>query len=143
MQRLFSTFPSGPPGIGLLLLRAGSAAVLIAYGGACLSEASAWTRGAWIVGAMAAVIGALLLVGLMTPLAGVLAVVGSVGATLSWLPSPTPNTLGAGVAGVLPIAVSSALALLGPGALSIDAALFGRREIKIPRPGAPSPAGNP
>jgi uncharacterized membrane protein YphA (DoxX/SURF4 family) len=86
---------------------------------------------------MAALTGVLLLVGLMTPLAGVLAALGSLGAAVSWLPSPAVNTLGVGVAGVLPIVVATAIALLGPGAISVDAALFGRREIMIPRlPGA-------
>jgi hypothetical protein len=31
------------------------------------------------------------------------------------------------------VAVAAALVLLGPGALSIDARLFGRREIVVPR----------
>jgi hypothetical protein len=68
----------------------------------------------------------------MTPLAGALAALGSVGAAVSWLPSPA-NSPGAGVAGVLPVLVATAIALLGPGAISVDAALFGRREITIPR----------
>jgi hypothetical protein len=68
----------------------------------------------------------------MTPLAGALAALGSAGVALSWLPSPTPSALGAGVAAVLPVVVAAAIALLGPGAISVDAALFGRREITIP-----------
>jgi uncharacterized membrane protein YphA (DoxX/SURF4 family) len=129
---LFSTFPNGSPGIGLLLLRVGAAAVLLGHAVACLTDAGAPAWGTWLVGVMAALIGGLLLVGLMTPLAGALAALGSVGAAVSWLPSPA-NTLGAGVAGVLPIVVATAIALLGPGAISVDAALFGRREITIPR----------
>lgn len=133
MQRLFSTFPHGSPGIGLLLLRAGAAAVLIVHGAACLTHRNAATWGTWAVGVMAILTGALLLLGLMTPLAGVVGAIGGAGVALSWFPSPTPATLGAGVAGVLLVVVMVAIALLGPGAISVDAALFGRREITIPR----------
>ncbi len=137
MQRLFSTFPHGSPGIGLLLLRVGAAAVLIAHAAACLIHRSATTWGTWAVGVMAVFTGALLLVGLMTPLAGVLGALGSAGVALSWFPSPTPITSGAGVAGLLLGVVTMAIALLGPGAISVDAASFGRREITIPpRPDA-------
>ena len=133
MQRLFSTFPSGMPGIGLLLLRAGAAAVLIVHGAGCLTDRSTSTWGTWAVGVMAALVGALLLIGLVTPLAGTLAAVGSAGILLSWLPSPAPRLPGAGVADVLTVVVAAAVALLGPGAISVDAALFGRREITIPQ----------
>jgi hypothetical protein len=130
---LFSAFPAGLPGVGLLLLRIGVFVVLVVQGAACLNDANAPTWGTWAVGALAALTGALLLIGLMTPLVGTLAALGSAGIVLSWLPSPTPSTLGAGVAGFLPVIVALAIALLGPGAISVDAALFGRREITIPQ----------
>jgi uncharacterized membrane protein YphA (DoxX/SURF4 family) len=130
---LFSTFPNGWPGIGLLLLRVAAAAGLIGQSAACLTDPHGGTWGTWAVGAMAALIGVLLLLGLMTPVAGTLGALGSAGIVLSWLPSPTPNALGAGLAGFLPVVVALAIALLGPGAISVDAALFGRREITIPQ----------
>ena len=133
MQRLFSTFPDGLPGIGLLLLRVGAAVVLIVHGAACLVERNHPTWGTWAVGALAVLTGAFLLIGFMTPLASVLAALDSAGIVLSWLPSPRPNVLGAGVAAMLPVVVATAVALLGPGAISVDAALFGRREITIPQ----------
>jgi uncharacterized membrane protein YphA (DoxX/SURF4 family) len=137
LQRLFSTFPHGSPGIGLLLLRVGAAAVLVAHGAACLTRSHAATWATWAVGVMTILTGALLLIGLMTPLAGVLAALGTTGVALSWFPSPARSTLGPGVAGLLPVVVTVAIALLGPGAISVDAALFGRREITIPpRPDA-------
>ena len=132
MQRLFSTFPDGWPGIGLLLLRLGAAVVLIVHGAACFRDTRAPTWETWSVGAVAVLTGALILIGLTTPLAGALAALVSAASAASWLPSPTPNALGAGVSGGLLIVVTAAIALLGPGAISIDAALFGRREITIP-----------
>ncbi len=105
--------------------------MLSVHGAACLADGRAATWGTWAVGLAAALTGALLVFGLMTPLAGTLAAVVSA-VLLSWLPSPTPNALGAGVAAALPVVVAAAIALLGPGAISADAALFGRREITIP-----------
>jgi uncharacterized membrane protein YphA (DoxX/SURF4 family) len=132
VQRLFSTFPDGWPGIGLLLLRVGAAVVLIIHGVAGLTYTRAATWGTWAVGALAVVTGALILIGLATPLAGAVAALVSAASAVSWLPSPTPNTLGVGVSGGLLIVMTAAIALLGPGAVSVDAALFGRREITIP-----------
>jgi len=131
VQRLFSTFPDGWPGLGLLLLRTGAAVVLIVQGAGCFGlDAATW--GTWAVGAVAGLSGSLLLIGLMTPVAGALAALDIAGIALGWLPSPLAHRLGLGGNAVLPAIVAMAVALLGPGAISVDAALFGRREITIP-----------
>ena len=132
MQRLFSTFPDGWPGLGLLLLRTGAAIVLIIQGAGCFLYDGAATWGTWAVGAVAGLSGSLLLIGLMTPVAGALAALDIAGIALGWLPSPLAHRLGLGGNAVLPAIVAMAVALLGPGAISVDAALFGRREITIP-----------
>jgi hypothetical protein len=138
VQRLFSTFPSGSPGLGLLLLRVGVAAALLMHSMACLGDGHR-TWGTAAVAVLAGLSGALLLIGLMTPLAGVLAVLSSAGVSLSWLPSPTPNAFDVRLTSLLVVLAATAIALLGPGAFSLDAALFGRREIRIPqRRDAPS-----
>jgi len=137
VQRLFSTFPDGWPGIGLLLLRTGAAVVLMVQGVACfLYGAATWSS--WAVGAVAALSAGLLLIGLMTPVAGALAALDIAGIALGWLPSPVAHRLGLGGVAVLPAIVALAIALLGPGAISVDAALFGRREITIPPLRAPA-----
>ena len=133
MQRLFSTFPHGSPGIGLLLLRMGAAAVLIVQGMACLAVRHSGTWGTWAVGATEILSGTLLVIGLMTPLAGVLGAIGTAGAALSWFPWPMPFPSGTGIGSVLRVIVMVGIVLLGPGAISADAVLFGRREITIPR----------
>ena len=75
--------------------------------------------------------GAFLLAGLMTPLVAVLVAAGGIGIGLSWLPSPGEALFDGYVAIVNLIVLSIAIALLGPGAFSLDARMFGRREITI------------
>ena len=131
MQRLFTTFPSGAPGFGLLLLRLAVAAVLAEHAGACLFDAGA-SSGAWMVGVLAAAAAVLLALGFLTPLSAASAVVIAAGLALRVLPSPSRSAFGVGAATLAVTLAAAALALLGPGGFSVDAALFGRREITIP-----------
>jgi hypothetical protein len=57
---------------------------------------------------------------------------GSLDFALSWFPSSTPNVFDTNLSSVFVIIITSAIVLLGPGALSLDARLFGCREIIIP-----------
>ena len=122
LQRLFSTFADGFPGIGLLLQRLitavavgcsmfarfhgmpqhGSVALLFIDGGAAL----------------------LLLVGLWTPFAGLVIACCELWVVVSgggeFWPPLVLATLGA------------TLAMIGPGAWSVDALLFGRKQIRPP-----------
>jgi uncharacterized membrane protein YphA (DoxX/SURF4 family) len=118
--------------VGLLVLRTGAAAVLIVQGSACLALRPAGTWGTWAAGATEILAGALLVIGLMTPLAGVVGAIGTASAALSWFPWPMPFPGGTAIGSLLRVLVMVAIALLGPGAISVDAALFGRREIAIP-----------
>jgi putative oxidoreductase len=120
LQRLFSTFPSGLPGAGLLLLRAATAIPLLH---AALLVASTPTRiGVEAVTASAAI---LLLIGLWTPLAGGLIAVTELVLALSHPADPWPF--------VHSSALGAALAMLGPGGCSVDTRLFGRKQIEIPQ----------
>jgi putative oxidoreductase len=119
VQRLFSTFPDGLPGAGLVLLRA-AAAIPLLYTG-LLRVASSSSATLEVVAAGAAI---LLLIGLWTPLAGALIAVAELGLAVlhpaqSWMYVQFA-TMGA------------ALAMLGPGGCSLDARLFGRKQIQIP-----------
>ena len=87
MQRLFSSFPQGWPGLGLLLLRAVVGLSLAVHGGACLAGEE---RGRWAlaVGLLALVTGAALLIGFLTPLTALLSGLVSLGMAL---PPLTPT----------------------------------------------------
>lgn len=120
MQRLFSTFPGGLPGAGLVLLRA-AAAIPLAYA-VLLTVASSPPAILDVVIAGAAI---LLLIGLWTPLAGTLIAVAELGLAVVHPADPWTYVHFA--------TMGAALAMLGPGGCSVDARLFGRKQIHIPQ----------
>ncbi|KRG71539.1 hypothetical protein [Pseudoxanthomonas dokdonensis] len=120
MHRLIVLFPEGGPGAGLILLRL---AVM-----ACLLLQDPPVAGAYAdaMDLATAVLAALLLIGLLTR---------TTAATCCVLALRVMHGADAGsVLPALALALSAlALALLGPGAYSIDARLFGRRVLGRPR----------
>jgi len=138
LQRLFSTFPGGQPGIGLLLIRAALGGIAVALGASDLSGLIERTLPVWAVGLTFLVSGAGIIIGFMTPLASLLVGLGAVGIILSWIPAPPLASLGTTLIALLVVMTAMGIALLGPGAFSIDGNLFGRREIVIP-PRSPRP----
>jgi putative oxidoreductase len=126
VQRLFSGFANGLPGTGLLLLRLLTGAALIHFGIANLREApSLPTAVLQIIGIGA---GILLLIGLWTPVAGTLAAIVKMTIALSRFLSHSGDPWIAIIQAVL----GAVLAMVGPGAWSIDARLFGRKRIDMP-----------
>ena len=126
MQRLFSGFADGLPGTGLLLLRLLTSLALIHFGIAgVLASPPLTTVVLQIIGIGA---GILLLVGLWTPVAGTLAAIVQLWIALSLHFSHSGDPWIA----ILQAALGAVLAMLGPGAWSIDARLFGRKRIDIP-----------
>ena len=119
MQRLFSTFPGGLPGTGLVLLRA-AAAIPLMYAG-LLTAVSSSPVLFEMVAAGAAI---LLLIGLWTPLAGALIAAAELGLAVL---HPAELWMYVHFA-----AMGAALAMLGPGGCSVDARIFGRKQIQIP-----------
>jgi putative oxidoreductase len=123
LQRLFSTFANGLPGAGLMLQRFVTAAVLI-YGAVTHLHAASQPGSVSLPIAGLPVIdvciGLLLLFGLWTPVAGVIVASRELWIMLSggdpWM-CLVMATLGA------------TIAMIGPGAWSIDARLFGRKQI--------------
>jgi uncharacterized membrane protein YphA (DoxX/SURF4 family) len=124
MQRLFSTFPNGWPGYGLLLLRVTCGAAALALAG---EEVADWSFDAvaWLhlLGGLTA---ALVLAGLWTPLAASCLALLSI--ALAFADDPLATT-------PLIVAMDAmSLVMLGPGAWSIDSRLYGRKRISLGHP---------
>jgi uncharacterized membrane protein YphA (DoxX/SURF4 family) len=130
LQRTFSGFPTGWPGLALLLLR-------LVVGGAASSQA--WllitadhaANTSVVVALLAFVTGLVLIIGFLTPIASVVLSAG--GLVLAVHPSVSGHLLlfESGMARLEFIAMSVALISLGPGGLSLDARMYGRREIEV------------
>jgi putative oxidoreductase len=124
VQRLFSSFANGWPGGGLLIQRLLVGVGMFYFAIECLSSnpvcRSAVPQG---IGAAA---GILLVAGFWTPLAGVLAALVEVWIAVSRSGDPA-----------IPVALAVlalTLAMIGPGAWSVDARLYGRKRIALSEP---------
>ena len=118
VQRLFTTFANGWPGFGLFIQRLVTGIVLLLHGVEALSQIPA--SGPILPRIIGAMLGLFILAGLWTPLAGSLIVIVEVWTALT----------GAGDESSLILAtLAGTLAMIGPGAWSIDARLFGRKHI--------------
>ena len=121
MRRLFSSFARGWPGVGLLLIRLVAGISLIIDGIQTLQ--SGLSPQLLILGILAIGDGGLLVVGLWTPVAGLMIVVLTV-----WRIVSLHYSL---YSGVLLSAMGVSIALIGPGAQSVDARLFGWKRIDL------------
>jgi uncharacterized membrane protein YphA (DoxX/SURF4 family) len=133
LQRTFSGFPSGYPGLGLLLLR-------VVVGGAASSQAlllivtnngAVNTSAVSVSAVLAFVTGLALIIGFTTPIASVLLTAGSLLLTVAPNVARHLTLIDSSLARLEFLAMSVALISLGPGALSLDARLYGRREIEV------------
>lgn len=120
MQRLFSTFASGWPGVGLLLQRVLAAILLVRFG---VAEGTGTSFSpSMIPQILGAFVGILLLVGLWTPIVGSLIVIIELWIAMTHMADPWIPIVLATLGGTA--------AMIGPGAWSIDARLFGRKHIE-------------
>jgi uncharacterized membrane protein YphA (DoxX/SURF4 family) len=131
LKRLFFAFPGGWPGTALFLMRVVFGLTVLVEGKFYIAEANA-TAGSWTIGVSAMVAGGLLVVGLMTPVIGTIVAAGVVGVGVSILPRSVPTLFDSLSSLIFGLTVLVAIVSLGPGAFSLDARLFGRREIIIP-----------
>lgn len=123
LRHSFSAFPDGWPGQGLLLLRVTVGLPLVYWGIAGLTA-----RGfAAIPQFAAAVAGILLISGLHTAIAGAVIVLAE-----TWMVvSPASGYHAEPWLHIFLAALSASVAMLGPGAWSVDARRFGRKVFEI------------
>jgi uncharacterized membrane protein YphA (DoxX/SURF4 family) len=127
MQRLFTMFPAGAPGVALALLRL---SVMGCLWQRFLADGSAWRL------LSLGIISIFLLIGMATPVAALIA------AGIQLMSVFYPLRVGTFVsAEILTVGIyviqALSLALIGPGAFSVDARLFGRRILTPSRRSCP------
>lgn len=142
MQKLFSTFPGGRFGVGLLILRTTAGAATVFFGGILISRLGTAAAGQalyichLVLGLLLVSGGIFLVLGLMMPSVSI--VVAGCQLIAAYISLTVTNLLqGEGfgwIAMPLLAGIATALFFLGPGAYSIDARLYGRRRIFIPSP---------
>lgn len=118
--------------MALLLLRLTLGATAITQGIAYLSDYGNATFSSLASAVFNFLCGAFLLLGLMTPIAALVVFFGSVGIAASIIPAANYNLLAPVSSAIYICVTAAAVALLGGGAFSLDALMFGRREIVIP-----------
>jgi uncharacterized membrane protein YphA (DoxX/SURF4 family) len=125
-------FPDRWPGAGLLLLRLAAGAILITQGIACLGDERDLGLLVLTVISVMSLLGLLLLMGFLTRFVAIASVLVALGCIFSLLPISRVGPLVTPTTAALVVVIAIAITCLGPGALSLDARLFGRREIIIP-----------
>ena len=135
LQRLFSTFLRGRPGIGLLLLRAALGITAVSQGVIRFQESSSSSNPSlsqWTLSLALIISGATLVLGFLTPLSGLVVGVCFLAMSLGWFPGPGADLRDAKLLAFGGVVTAVSIVLLGPGTFSLDAYFFGRREIVIP-----------
>ena len=91
----------------------------------------------WVSFTFLMISGACMLVGFLTQILSLFAAVECLAIAFSWFPFELLGPLESKLALVAITVIAASIALLGPGAFSLDARLFGWKEIVIPPSGRP------
>jgi uncharacterized membrane protein YphA (DoxX/SURF4 family) len=130
--RYFSTFPGGASGTALLLLRVAISISAFIQGGMYLGKSLEMSLLNWVIVLLLVIGGATLLIGFLTRLFSVLIFLAALLTAITLLPAAGESLNGLSVSVIYVYVMAISIFLSGPGAFSLDARLFGRREIIIP-----------
>jgi uncharacterized membrane protein YphA (DoxX/SURF4 family) len=86
----------------------------------------------WFMGLVSIAAGILLMAGLLTPIVAAVAAAGAAAVGLSLLPACINGLFDSRISCIFGLTMLVTIIGLGPGAFSVDARVFGRREIIIP-----------
>jgi hypothetical protein len=131
VQRAFSSFPSGCPGAALFLLRLTAGGIAGLQASIILAGAKGAAGGDVLISTLAMILASALMVGFMTPVAAMLVTVGGVFVMLDADIARTLTLFESWTARAEFIVLCAVLTCLGPGSFSLDARLYGRREIQV------------
>jgi putative oxidoreductase len=131
LQRTFSSFPSGWVGAALLMLRLVVGALATLEAGLMIARSHTPAHMVMIAAASLLIAGPALLIGFLTPIASVWICLVGAGLPLLYIPPEASLLLDSRMAAFEFVVMSAVLAVLGPGAMSVDARLFGRRRVAI------------
>jgi len=123
----------------LLLLRTVFGLALLVEG-ACYVAAPSPTAAGWILALSDFGAGGFLLIGLLTPVVAALVAAATLAVGMSLLPACQASPFDSKTSLVFGLTMLITIMGLGPGAFSVDALMFGRREIIIP-PRSPQAEG--
>lgn len=130
MRSWFLTFPGGWAAVALVLLRLIVGVSAAVQGFFCWAQASSLVS--YLTAAILVVSGLCVLVGFATPVTSVVVACCMLALAASWLALPAQKVFDSKQAVLEYVAIAVSIAMLGPGMYSLDARLFGRREIIIP-----------
>lgn len=108
--------------------------VLIIHGAICIASGHQPRALMVFVALLTIASGSLLVMGYLTRFAAVMPAFAGISSMSSLFANPNLHFFETATAAALATVIAAAVVCLGPGAFSLDARLFGRREIIIPRP---------
>jgi uncharacterized membrane protein YphA (DoxX/SURF4 family) len=133
VSRLYLGFPTRVSGAGLLLLRTAVGTTLVAQSIAYLADTRDQRVGTLLCCIVVLLSGVSLTIGFLARIGAALAAVLVTAAAFLPMISGSAEMIPNRILGIDLILVTIAVALLGPGSISLDAVFFGRRRVIIPR----------